>query len=172
MLQYPSIDVKKSAWKHQQPPNLNALDGGRERERRRERRAKGGVWNSRERGEKGREGSVERSGGGRWCHQQCDICRKTAPLLPRAPTHLLSPLLPSVSRPHPYALEQCQLSLKLLLVLFPLSCSCSLYLKTLFGWNYIRFPPRFPAARLSDREISIHILPPLQSAKLGAIGWI
>ncbi len=32
-------------------------------------------------------------GGGRWCHQQCDICRKTAPLLPRAPTHLLSPPL-------------------------------------------------------------------------------
>ncbi len=67
---------------------------------------------------KRREGECGAVWGGRWCHQQCDICRKTAPLLPRAPTHLL----PSIPRPHPYALEQCQLSLKLILVLFLLSC--------------------------------------------------
>ncbi len=119
-----------------------------EREKKRERRVKEGVWNSRDRGEKR---SVERSGGGGVVGVTSSVtsagrrhpcCREHQPT---------SSLLPSIPRPHPYALEQCQLSLKLLLVLFlPLSCSRLLYLKTLFGWNYIRLPPRFPAARLSD----------------------
>lgn len=87
MLQNSSID-SKNLTKHEQPPNFNGLDWVRER-----RRERGEQREGCETAEKGERRSVERSGGGRWCHQQCDICRKTAPLLPRAPTHLLSPPL-------------------------------------------------------------------------------
>lgn len=79
---------------------------------------------------------MERSGqGGSWCHQQCDICRKTAPLLPRAPTRL------------PSALEQCQRSLKLLSVLHHTHSISKL------------LSPCFPPAPRSHSEISIRIRP-------------
>ncbi len=131
--------LKKSDWKHQQPPNFNGLDWVRERRRERgeqregcetaekgERRGGRGVWSGLGGGGvAGVTSSVTSAG------RQHPCCREHLPT---------SSLLSSVSRPHPYALEQCQLSLKLLLVLFlPPSCSISKLCsaKTTFAFPHI-----------------------------------